>query len=163
MRTDEPDDPGGRTRGAVSGDRPPGVPADYQPVIPMDRSFDALYGLEVLEPAPEDGPDTMRGRVAIREELRQQTGLLHGGVLAAVAEALASWGTWRGAATAGIAVMGMSNETSFLRSFSDGHVHALATAVHRGRTRWLWETRFSDDAGQLCAVSLVNIAIRPRR
>lgn len=142
---------------------PPGVPDDYEATVAMERSFDALYGLELVPAAEQDGEGAMRGRVAIRDELRQQAGILHGGVLAAMAEALASWGTWRGAAAPGIAVMGMSNDTSFLRPFVDGHVTAVATPVHRGRTRWLWEVRHHDDQGRLGAVTMVNIAIRPRR
>jgi uncharacterized protein (TIGR00369 family) len=98
--------------------------------------------------------------VAIRDELRQQAGLLHGGVIAAVAEALASRGTWLGAGQ-GMAVMGMSNETNFLRPFLDGHVNAVAIPRHRGRTRWLWEVQARDDDDRLCAVTMVNIAIRP--
>lgn len=122
-----------------------------------DESFDALVGLELLDPTT-DG--TMRGRVRIRDDLRQPTGLLHGGVIAAVAESLASWGTWRGAAGQVTAVMGMSNDTNFLRPFLDGHVNSVATARHRGRTRWLWEVEARDDEGRLCAVTMVNIAIR---
>ena len=115
-----------------------GLPSGYQPAVPLDECFDALYGLELTEVAT-DG-EVVRGRVAIRDELRQQAGILHGGVIAALAEALASRGTWMGAGRGDNAVMGMSNDTSFLRPFTDGHVNAMATPRHRGRTRWLWES-----------------------
>jgi uncharacterized protein (TIGR00369 family) len=133
------------------------LPDDFASAVAPEEAFDALYGLELID-AAQDG--TMRGRVPIRDDLRQPTGLLHGGVIAAVAESLASWGTWRGARGRVTAVMGMSNDTNFLRPFLEGHVNSVATPVHRGRTRWLWEVEARDDAGRLCAVTMVNIAIR---
>jgi 1,4-dihydroxy-2-naphthoyl-CoA hydrolase len=139
---------------------PTGLSGDVAPRVPPDGTFDALYGLELTEMGPNG--DVVRGRVQIRDELRQQTGLLHGGVLAAVAEALASWGTWQGAGGDGMAVMGMSNDTSFLRPLMTGYVNAVATPRHRGRTRWLWEVQARDDQGRLCAVTTVNIAVRPQ-
>jgi len=138
---------------------PPGLPSGFVPVVALDECFDALYGLELIE-VGADG-EVVRGRVAIRDELRQQAGILHGGVIAAIAETLASRGTWMGAGGEGTAVMGMSNDTSFLRPFTGGYVNAVATPTHRGRTRWLWEVRASDDEGRLCAITAVNIAIRP--
>jgi uncharacterized protein (TIGR00369 family) len=138
-----------------------GLPEGITPVIPLDRCFDAVYGLEVLDDGARDG--VVRGRVAIRDELRQQFGLVHGGVVAALAEALASRGTWlavyedsRGAKV----VMGMSNETNFMRPLLEGHIHATARPRHKGHTRWVWEVEARDDEGRLCAVTAVNIAIR---
>jgi len=45
------------------------------------RGFDQLYGLQLLDYAE----DEVRAQVAVREELKQPAGLLHGGVFAAVA------------------------------------------------------------------------------
>ena len=126
--------------------------------IPQDHGFDALYGVEIQEIAPDGS--VARGRVRIRDELRQPTGLLHGGVIASLSETLASWGTWVGAGGDGHSVMGMSNDTNFLRPLVNGYASAVAKPRHRGRTRWLWEIEVRDDAGRLCAVGTVNIAIR---
>ena len=57
--------------------------------------------------------------------------------------------------------MGLSNNTSFLRPITEGMVHALATRVHRGRTTWVWDVRFSDDADRTCALTRMTIAVRP--
>jgi acyl-coenzyme A thioesterase PaaI-like protein len=40
-------------------------------------------------------------------------------------------------------------------------VHAHATRLHRGRTTWVWDVRFSDDAGRTCAVTRMTVAVRP--
>jgi 1,4-dihydroxy-2-naphthoyl-CoA hydrolase len=134
------------------------IPEGFEPVIALDRCFDAVYGLEVLDDGVDGG--VLRARVAIRDELRQQFGLVHGGVIAALAEALASRGTWLGVFRQGKLVMGMSNETNFMRPLLAGHIHARAAARHKGHTRWVWEVEARDDLGRLCAVTTVNIAIR---
>ncbi len=159
-----PTDPG--SGGSAQPPLVPGLPAgsgDFAAVVAFEDGFDALYGVELQEIAPDGS--LARGRVRIRDELRQPTGLLHGGVVAALAESLASWGTWVGAGGPGRAVMGMSNDTSFLRPLIDGWANATATPRHRGATRWLWEVEVRDDDGRVCALTAVNIAIRdaPRK
>src|SRR5438445_1354235 len=123
------------------------------------RGFDALYGLELLDYS--DGE--VRAQVAVRDELKQPAGLIHGGVYAAVAESLASLATALAVAEEGNTAMGLSNSTSFLRPITEGVVHARATRIHRGRTTWVWDVRFSDDAERTCAVTRMTIAVRPQQ
>ena len=56
--------------------------------------------------------------------------------------------------------MGLSNQTSFLRPITEGHVNAEARARHRGRTTWIWEVDFTDDQGRLSALSRMTVAVR---
>jgi uncharacterized protein (TIGR00369 family) len=126
-------------------------------VFPPPGGFDALYGLEVLE----HHDDLVVGQVAVRDELRQPFGLLHGGVLASIAETLASLGTAVVVIPEGNGAMGLSNSTSFLRPITDGTIHARAIRRHRGRTTWVWDVEFTDDAGRLCALTRMTIAVRP--
>ena len=121
------------------------------------HGFDGLYGLEFLHCSDTE----VRARVTVRDELKQPAGLVHGGVYASMAESMASFGTALGVAEQGAQAMGLSNSTSFLRPITDGVVHASATCLHRGRTTWVWDVRFSDDAGKLCAVTRMTIAVRP--
>jgi 1,4-dihydroxy-2-naphthoyl-CoA hydrolase len=120
------------------------------------RGFDRLYGLELSDYDEQE----VRATVRVREELKQPAGLLHGGVFAAVAESLASLATWLGVANEGKTAVGMSNSTSFLRPVTEGVVHARAAVLHRGRTTWVWDVEFNDDAGRLCAVTRMTIAVR---
>ncbi|HEV7944174.1 MAG TPA: PaaI family thioesterase [Solirubrobacteraceae bacterium] len=119
--------------------------------------FDRLYGLQVLE----CGAELARGRIEVRDELKQPAGLLHGGVLASIAESLASLATAIAVVTDGNAAMGLSNQTSFLRPVTEGTVTATATRLHKGRTTWVWDVRFEDELGRLCAVTRMTIAVRP--
>ncbi|MFL5860219.1 MAG: PaaI family thioesterase [Solirubrobacteraceae bacterium] len=123
-----------------------------------DLGFDRLYGLEIGEIT--DG--LVRGRVEVRDDLRQPAGLVHGGVYAAVAESLATKGTAANVLADGNTAMGLSNQTSFLRPVTRGAITAVARARHRGRTTWVWEVEHSDDQARLCALSRVTIAVRPR-
>jgi uncharacterized protein (TIGR00369 family) len=119
------------------------------------RGFDRLYGLELL-----DCSDTeVRAQVTVRDELKQGAGLVHGGVYASMAESMASLATAVAVYPKGEMAMGLSNSTSFLRPVTEGVVHAHATRVHRGRTTWVWDVRFSDDADRTCAVTRMTIAV----
>jgi len=119
--------------------------------------FDALYGLELLEVTDE----LVRAQVAVCDKVRQPFGLVHGGVLAAIAETLASAGTAVVVMPDGMAAMGLSNNTSFMRPITEGTIHARALRRHRGRTTWIWDVEISDDAGRLCALTRMTIAVRP--
>jgi len=119
--------------------------------------FERLYGLEMLVCTDSE----VRAQVTVRDELKQAAGLLHGGVYTAIAESIASIATWWGVAAEGNMAMGLSNSTSFLRPITEGTVHAVGTRLHRGRTTWVWDVLFSDDAGRTCAVTRMTIAVRP--
>jgi 1,4-dihydroxy-2-naphthoyl-CoA hydrolase len=121
------------------------------------QGFDRLYGLELL--AYDDQEVT--AQVVVREELKQPAGLVHGGVYAAIAESMASMATALAVIPEGSMAMGLSNSTSFLRPVTEGTVHAQATRLHRGRTTWVWDVRFTDDAGRACAITRMTIAVRP--
>jgi 1,4-dihydroxy-2-naphthoyl-CoA hydrolase len=118
--------------------------------------FDRLYGLEFLEYAE----DEVQAQVTVREELKQPAGLVHGGVYAAIAESMASLATALGVSSDGNTAMGLSNSTSFLRPITAGVVHAHAKRMHRGRTTWVWDVRFSDDLDRTCALTRMTIAVR---
>jgi len=119
--------------------------------------FDRLYGLELLELSDTE----VRAQVAVRYELKQPAGLIHGGVYASLAESMASIATGLSVLDEGLAAMGMSNSTSFLRPITTGSINGHATRLHRGRTTWLWDVRFTDDERRLCAVTRMTIAVRP--
>ena len=130
------------------------APIHPEPLI----GFDGHYGLELTEVSP----DLVTGRVPVRDHVKQPIGLVHGGVFASMAEAMASIGTYLAVQGEGKVAVGLSNHTSFLRPILEGTVHATARPRHRGRTTWLWEVDVTDDAGRLCALVRVTIAVRER-
>lgn len=126
------------------------------PLIPYERTFDALYGLKVESVTEEEAHAT----VPVRDEVKQPMGLVHGGLFAAIAESLASMATALAVAGDGKQAMGLSNATSFMRPITEGTVHATARRIHRGRTTWIWDVEINDDAGRRCAVTRMTIAVR---
>lgn len=121
------------------------------------EGFDALYGLEVT--AVSD--DEVRARVIISDRHRQPAGLVHGGVIAAMAESMTSMATQLAVGESGQLAHGLSNHTSFLRPLTAGTIHAVARRKHRGRGTWVWEVEVSDDEQRLCALTRMTIAVRP--
>ena len=111
--------------------------------------------------ADDDG--TLRAKVPVRPELLQPFGLVHGGVYAAIAETLASIGTFVAVQDQGMQAMGLSNNTNFMRPVLTGTIHATAKPIHRGRTTWLWDVECADDEQRVCAITRVTIAVRAPR
>ena len=125
----------------------------------LEGTFDALYGLEILEVSD----DLVRAQVLVRDEIKQPMGLVHGGVFASIAESIASMGTWYAVHADGRSAQGLSNQTSFLRPILAGTIHAVARRRHRGRTTWVWEVEITDDHGRLCALVRMTIAVGEMR
>ena len=130
---------------------------DFEPVVPLDRTFDALYGLRVVEHSEE----LVRAEVAVHDGIKQPMGLVHGGVYASIAESITSSATALAVYADGMSAQGLSNQTSFLRPITEGTVHATARRRHRGRTTWVWEVEITDDQDRLCALVRMTIAVRP--
>lgn len=126
------------------------------PDDPFAGTFDGLYGLVIDSMTAEE----VRAHVAVRDDLKQPMGLVHGGVFASIAESITSAASHLGVAAEGKSAQGLSNQTSFMRPILDGTIHAVATRRHKGRTTWVWEVEISDDQQRLCALVRMTIAIR---
>jgi 1,4-dihydroxy-2-naphthoyl-CoA hydrolase len=123
----------------------------------LHSSFDALLGTEWLD----DDPAGARVRVAVRDELLQPFGLLHGGVMSSLVESVCSRATALAVLGDGMAAMGQSISVSFLRPITAGVAEVEARARHRGRTTWVWDAEVHDESGNLCALAQMTIAVRP--
>ncbi len=119
--------------------------------------FDELLGTEWLD----DDPEHARVRVAMRDELRQPVGLLHGGVLSTLVESICSRATALAVLEDGMMAMGQSISVSFVRPVTEGHAEVTAKARHRGRTTWVWDAEVRDSSDRLCALAQMTIAVRP--
>ena len=127
------------------------------PVIPLEDSFEGWLGLEWVE----IGPESAHVRFEVRENLKQPLGLLHGGIYSAVAETVASVATVNNVWEDGYVGSGLSNYASFLRPVTGGTLDVLATLRGHDEREWTWGHEFRDEAGRLCALVEVTIAVRP--
>jgi 1,4-dihydroxy-2-naphthoyl-CoA hydrolase len=118
----------------------------------ITKGFVDLLGMEFVEV----GPDRVVLRWTVRPELHQPYGILHGGVHCAAIETAASIaaGSWFGDRGS---VVGVSNQTDFLRAVRDGTLTATATPVHRGRLQQLWQVEIRDDDDRLVARGQVRL------
>lgn len=124
----------------------------------VPAGLDSTLGAEYLEMTAE----RVMIRVEVGPHLKQPFGIVHGGVYCSLVESSASMGAAAWYADRGI-VVGMSNQTDFLRPVREGAITATATPVHRGRTTQLWEVQIRDGADQLVARGQVRIAnLQPR-
>jgi 1,4-dihydroxy-2-naphthoyl-CoA hydrolase len=135
------------------------MPEGWEPAVPFDRCFDAQYGLEVVSQDVE-GEGVVRGRVRVSEAVLNHLGVLHGGVFASVAEALASGGTALVVMPQGRLAMGLSNDTNVLEAPGEGVVEIEARVRSRDDHVWVWTVDARDREGRLCAYSSVTVAVR---
>jgi len=118
--------------------------------------FVATIGAEVVEAAADRAVVALE----VQPEHLQPHGVLHGGVHCTLVETAASIGAyvWLGAP-----VVGVNNNTDFLRPVTTGRITATASPIQRGRTQQLWLVEITDAAGKLVArgqVRLHNVAER---
>ncbi len=123
--------------------------------------FDSELGLRFTELSP----DGARAQLDITPKLMQPRGLVHGGVYCSMIESMASvsaylWLSTRGGGN----VVGVNNNTDFLRSVSSGTVYGAAEPIHRGRRQQLWLVTITDANDRVVArgqVRLQNLEDQP--
>lgn len=120
----------------------------------LGDGFDKELGLTYLDMTPDGG----RAQLQITEKVLQPWGIVHGGVYCAVIESLASvsghvWLADNGGGT----VVGVNNNTDFLRAIRSGTVTATSTPIHRGRRQQLWLITITDENDKLVARGQVRL------
>ena len=120
----------------------------------LTAPFDAEIGLVYTAVTP----DGVRAELTVKPTLLQPMGIVHGGVWCSVVEALASVSayTWL-SANGGGNIVGVNNNTDFLRAITEGTVYASSEPVHRGRHQQLWLVTVRDDRGRLVARGQVRL------
>ena len=122
--------------------------------------FDQELGLQFTELTP----DGARAQLAVTPKLLQPMGLVHGGVYCSMIESMASVAafTWLNSPGNGKSgnsgnVVGVNNNTDFLRSIGSGTVYGAAEPIHRGRRQQLWLVTITDDDDRVVARGQVRL------
>jgi uncharacterized protein (TIGR00369 family) len=117
--------------------------------------FDAELGLKFTEL----DPDGARAQLEVQPKLLQPMGLVHGGVYCSIIESMASVAayTWLNAKGDGGNVVGVNNNTDFLRSIRSGTIYGVAEPIHRGRRQQLWLVTITDDDDRVIARGQVRL------
>ena len=139
------------------------MPTPSDAVVPPDFAspFDTEIGLRFTEL----GPDGARAELEVTPKLLQPMGLVHGGVYCSIIESMASVSAYTWLATRGGGdVVGVNNNTDFLRSIGSGMVYGVTEPIHRGRRQQLWLVTITDSADRVVArgqVRLQNLEAKP--
>ena len=121
---------------------------------PFDAAFDREIGLTYTETSA----DGVKAHLAVTPKLHQPTGIVHGGVWCSMVESLASvsaylWLTDNGGGN----VVGVNNNTDFLRAVTEGTAYGVSEPVHRGRRQQLWLVTIRDADDRLIARGQVRL------
>jgi 1,4-dihydroxy-2-naphthoyl-CoA hydrolase len=102
--------------------------------------------------------DEVRAELTVGPVHLQPYGVVHGGVHCGLIETLASIGAYLFAQKRGQHVVGLENNTSFIRAVRAGaKLHAIATPVTRGQKTQVWEAKVLDDKDQIVAIGRVRL------
>lgn len=129
------------------------------PDATLPPNFTAPFDTELGLRFTELGPDGARAQLEVTPKLLQPMGLVHGGVYCSMIESMASVSayTWLNAKGDGGNVVGVNNNTDFLRSIGSGTVYGSAEPIHRGRRQQLWLVTITDDDDRVVARGQVRL------
>ncbi len=117
-------------------------PVDLRALMPFAQTL----GVELLAA----DPDEVRARLFWRERLCTAGGLLHGGVLMALADSTGVLCAYLNLPD-GASTITIESKTNFLRAVADGHLDAISRPLQRGRRIIVVETDLIDDDARLVA------------
>ncbi|AGT31894.1 esterase [Geobacillus genomosp. 3] len=112
-------------------------------------------GIEIVEL----GEGRIVATMPVDHRTHQPAGLLHGGASVALAETVASIGSYVLVDSKTERVVGLEINANHVRAVRSGTVTATGTVLHRGRTTMVWDVRIADEQGKLICVSRCTIAI----
>ena len=120
--------------------------------------FATVLGIEQVSAAP----DQVLGRVRWEESRCTSFGVLHGGVLMALADSIGAYCAVLNLPE-GMATSTIESKTNFLRPVRSGHVEARARPLHVGRTTIVIDTELYDDRERLVGrVTQTQAVLAPR-
>jgi 1,4-dihydroxy-2-naphthoyl-CoA hydrolase len=110
--------------------------------------FAGFLGMKVTHVSPE----RVTAEIVMREELNNRFGIMHGGAIMALADNLGGTATMANLKP-GQSTTTIESKTNFFAAIPLGDVaYAECTALHRGRTTMVWQTRVTRGDGRLCAL-----------
>jgi uncharacterized protein (TIGR00369 family) len=129
-------------------------PADLQP------PFAKFLGIKITYVSP----DKVTAELAVREELDNRNGTLHGGAVMALADNLGGTATVANLPPGGRTAT-IESKTNFFAVIPVGDTaYAECTPLHKGRSTMVWQTKITRGDGKLCAlVTQTQIVIPPEK
>ncbi len=102
--------------------------------------------------------DEVRAELTVGRQHLQGYGIVHGGVHCGIIETLSSMGAYLFARERGQHVVGLENNTSFIRAVRAGaRLRAVATPITRGRQTQVWQAQVIDESDRIVATGRVRL------
>jgi uncharacterized protein (TIGR00369 family) len=117
-------------------------------------TFISFLGIEFLD----YGDDFVEARMPVDNKL-QPMGLLHGGASLALAETIASGGSFLLVDPEKYDVLGLQVSGNHISSVSEGMLYARAEIIHRGKKTHVWDVKIKSENGKLISVTRVTMMI----
>lgn len=117
-------------------------------------TFISFLGIEFLD----YGDDFVEARMPVDNKL-QPMGLLHGGASLALAETIASGGSFLLVDPEKYDVLGLQVSGNHISSVSEGMLFARAEIIHRGKKTHVWDVKIKGENGKLISVTRVTMMI----
>ncbi|MGD6777794.1 MULTISPECIES: hotdog fold thioesterase [Bacillaceae] len=125
----------------------------------LENTLINLLGIEIVELSEERAVATM----PVDSRTHQPFGLLHGGASVALAETIASIGTFNLIDKETEICVGLEINANHLKGKKDGVVTAIGTPLHRGKTTMVWDIKIVDENDTLICISRCTMAILKKR
>lgn len=121
-------------------------------------TFISFLGIEFLE----HGENFIEARMPIDNKL-QPMGLLHGGASLALAETIASGGSYLLVDREKYDVVGLQVSGSHITPVSEGLLYARAEIIHRGKKTHVWDVKIKSETDKLISVARVTMMVLKRK
>ncbi len=125
----------------------PGVDEELTRSVRAAMPYADTLGIELLVATPEE----VRGRLAWEERLTTVAGLLHGGVLMGLGDAVGAYCAFLNLPEGSSATATIESKTNFFAAVRSGTVEARSRPLHCGSRTIVVETDLFDEAGKRVA------------
>lgn len=109
------------------------------------------------------GDDFLEATMPVDHRTKQPMGLLHGGANVVLAETL-------GSIAASLTIdlnthncVGLEINANHLKSVREGKVIGRTSPIHIGKSTQVWEIKIKNEAGQLCCISRITMAVLEKK
>ncbi len=116
-------------------------------------------GIEVLR----IGEDFIEAKMPVDHRTHQPFGLLHGGASVALAETLGSLAAHCTIDDQTKYCVGLEINANHIKSVKSGFVIGTTRPIHVGGRTQVWETKITNEQGELVCVSRITMAVIDRR
>jgi uncharacterized protein (TIGR00369 family) len=117
-------------------------------------TFISFLGIEFTR----SGSDFVEATMPVDNKL-QPMGLLHGGASLALAETIASGGSYLLVDPEKYDVLGLQVSGNHLSTVNKGTLFARAEIIHRGKTTHVWDVKIRDENNKLICITRVTMMI----